>query len=170
MTSILPKDVMNALNENKPTKSNNALEKLLSSDIYLDPKWVDSWLKEQFIYAYYPQSIQVSQLRVRLFQNGEWKICPITESPAFAFIKGNELEYVEYISYKNKCINDGDTNTIDRYKELIEKLDKGFDEKSYIAVDEEYIVLDGQHRACYLLGKYGLEHKVNVVKIYRKRD
>ena len=56
--------------------------------------------------------------------------------------------------------------TTDRFDKLIESLDNGgYDPKSIILVNEYNVIKDGQHRACYLAYKYGLDHVVDVLQV-----
>lgn len=56
------------------------------------------------------------------------------------------------------------------FKKLIKSLDeKGYDIKvGGIFIDEYGVILEGQHRCCYYLHKYGPDHELKVVKLYRK--
>ena len=60
--------------------------------------------------------------------------------------------------------------TVKRYEELIKNIEKnGYnDEYPIIIKKEDKTIMDGQHRSCYLLKKYGEGYKVRVVKIKNK--
>lgn len=56
---------------------------------------------------------------------------------------------------------------VQRYRSLMSSVDKNsLIEKELISVNENNSILDGQHRACYLLHKHGADYQINVLKIY----
>ena len=56
--------------------------------------------------------------------------------------------------------------TTERFDKLIESMDKGgYDPKSIIMVNYYNVIKDGQHRACYLASKFGLDHEVDVLEV-----
>lgn len=56
--------------------------------------------------------------------------------------------------------------TAERFDELTRSMsEKGYDPRNIILVNELGILRDGQHRACFLAHKYGLDHKIRVLEI-----
>ena len=56
---------------------------------------------------------------------------------------------------------------VKKYKKLIKSIDKnGYSSNNYIVVNQNNSIIDGQHRACYLLHKYGKDLNIKVLKIY----
>ena len=53
------------------------------------------------------------------------------------------------------------------FDQLIESIHKNrHDERKIIVVDENNILLDGQHRACVLADMYGVDSYIKVLKIW----
>ncbi len=105
------------------------------------------------------------------------KYTSIKEWAPYQFLLGKEKDYIDYcLNYrrtdymnlddkkfeeyvKKNCIND--------YKVLIKKLEeKKYNKKYPIIIDENNnMILDGLHRASYLMYKYGENYKIKVLKI-----
>ncbi|MDR1413741.1 MAG: hypothetical protein LBI56_02265 [Puniceicoccales bacterium] len=112
------------------------------------------------------QNFKLKNLRVILFTKEGKKSDNIYNSPAFAFLEGNEKEYADYCAFKDQ-FKTGDFHSIARYRSLIESVSsKGFDKKNVIILNSKNEIIDGQHRACLLLKKFGPEHRVKVLKVF----
>ena len=102
---------------------------------------------------------------MKLTEDGYVKV-PLAEMPAYQYMHGNEAAYQEYMELNDKY-NPGHEHSMERIKALEENLEKtGYDARKYIAVDGENKILDGVHRACWLLQKYGENHEITVLKLY----
>ena len=97
------------------------------------------------------------------------KITTLYETDVYPYLsrtdegKNKYLKYCEtYPSYFRNETN---------YKNLIDEMkEQNYDiKKGAIVIDDNNFILDGQHRSCILLNKYGPFHKVQVVKIYTGR-
>ncbi len=57
--------------------------------------------------------------------------------------------------------------SINRYNTLIKSIEtSGFKEHSMPVIDKNNIIMDGQHRCCILLHKYGPDHVIKALKIH----
>ena len=112
------------------------------------------------------QTIKIKELYVNILFEDGWKKIPIQDSPVLKYQQGDEDAYKNYIEFKNQKIHDNNVNSIHRYKKLTSSLNKKYDLRSLIFVNGANVILDGQHRACWLLNKFGPEHEVDVIKIY----
>ncbi len=174
MIDIKPKEVMQKIDDyfaGKNPESQNPpktkLEEILSDkNIYLDKEWVDSWLSHQEIYDYYLEKRKVKDLFVHILYPNGWKKVPITDSPVYQYVLGNKQAYKCYMLFKNEKIQDGNVNSADRYGRLLNKLNKKYNSKSVVIVDGADVILDGQHRACWALQKFGENAELAVLKIY----
>ena len=55
----------------------------------------------------------------------------------------------------------------ERFDDLIKSIDKeGFRNENVIVVNEDNILMDGQHRCCYMMYKFGEDCKVPVLRLY----
>lgn len=53
-----------------------------------------------------------------------------------------------------------------KYKNLINSIrQNNFNPKKLPIINSDNIILDGQHRCCILMHKYGGEHKIPILKI-----
>ena len=57
--------------------------------------------------------------------------------------------------------------TKDRFDCLIESIrNNGYDKKKIIIVNDQNVLLDGQHRACVLASIFGINSEVRALKIW----
>lgn len=92
------------------------------------------------------------------------EIIPLSETHPFKYLQGNIKQYNQYTRINKKRF--GYSMTIDRFEELKESIDGGFDPMFMPVLDETNCLRDGQHRSCILLHKYGPEHTIKVIRIY----
>ena len=112
--------------------------------------------------SYKTKKIRLRDIRYRMGKEGE--IIPLSQCVPYRYLQGDTAAYEEY------CRIHAETGrplmSMERYDELISSMKKqGFDEEHIIMVDENNIVKDGQHRACWLAWKYGLDREVEVLQV-----
>lgn len=92
------------------------------------------------------------------------KIIPLEETWPYRFLQGNRDAYEEYCRiHKEKGYP---VMTPERFETLIQSIsDQGFNSKHIILVNELGVIRDGQHRACCIAHKNGLEHQIDVLQI-----
>lgn len=173
MSSITPEMVLNNIKKYiggdflKEQKKETKLAKLLKdTSIVLDQEWVDKWLSQRKIDAYWIERIQIGELLgMKLTEDGYKKVY-LQEMPAYQYMLGNHQVYEDYMQLNDEY-NPGHEHSLKRLEELMESLNQcGLDPKRYIAVDGENKILDGVHRACFLLKMHGKDANVNVLKLY----
>lgn len=173
MAAITPEMVFEAIKDyaenglEKKEEKKTKIEELLADDsIFLDEEWRDGWLATRELYAYWLEKVTIGKLfGMKLTEDGYVKV-PLAEMPAYQYMHGNEAAYQEYMELNDKY-NPGHEHSMERIKALEENLEKtGYDTRKYIVVDGENKILDGVHRACWLLHKYGENQEITVLKIY----
>ncbi len=118
-------------------------------------------LEGQKIKSYTVEKIELSKIR-RVWQGQTF--C-LEECAPYKYLLGNKTDYEEYCMYHKT--NNLPQMSEERFGKLIESIEnKGFDNKHLIVVNQNYVVLDGQHRACYLLYKYGAAFETDVLKVH----
>ena len=120
------------------------------------------WALDHFMVSYRTKKMRVGDIRYRMGKEGE--VIPLSECVPYRYLQGDTAAYEEY------CRIHAETErplmSVERYDELISSMkEQGFDEEHIIMVNEENIVKDGQHRACWLAWKYGLDHEVEVLEV-----
>jgi hypothetical protein len=95
------------------------------------------------------------------------QITSLYNSPAFAYLEGNEKAYEDYCNFKNP-IGGGDIHTVERFQALIDSVSgNGLrNEWGIVVVNHKNEIEDGQHRACLALKKFGPKHRLKVFKIF----
>lgn len=96
-------------------------------------------------------------------------IIPIKECAPYRYlVTGDAAVYEEYAAVNEKRFENVPQMSIDRFNQLIKSISRSdFDGTSkLIVVNEDNVIMDGQHRCCYLLYKYGENYQVPVLRIY----
>ena len=100
------------------------------------------------------------------------KIFSLYKTDAYMYLENpdnpnSKIRYQEYC--KNSCF-DYEIRGEKVFNELEDDISKNEynPTKGVIVVDQHRIIMDGQHRACILLKKYGPKYKVKVVMVKRK--
>ena len=104
----------------------------------------------------------------------EWdgKLYYLTDVSPYKYLQtGNKKIYEKYVQKaidRNICSENTVWNVKD-FDTLYESIKKhGYDPtKSVICVNENNVIIDGQHRACCLLYLYGANYEINVIKVTR---
>lgn len=97
------------------------------------------------------------------------KTTSLYDTDVYSFLLGTEKGKQKYKSYCDRC--HASFRNEENYKKLIdEMLMHDYDiTKGAIVIDENNFILDGQHRACITLFRYGPYHKVQVLKCFSGR-
>lgn len=73
------------------------------------------------------------------------------------------------LTYKEYCENNykktGFEMYVKRFDKLIENFNSGYDNLHLPVVNKNNILMDGQHRCCLLLHKYGGDYEIETIKI-----
>lgn len=186
MTAISPESIANIIAEyigdlssgrvkiDRPLPINKApllaYERIMSEpNIKLDKDWVEGWLKkweENGIYDYMFESVKLSELRFIKLTSQGYIAVPLSKSPAYQYLQGDVKAYSKYMKVNQKYNPQGERSE-KRFYELLESLSRnGYDDTNIIAVDAMYKILDGAHRAAWLMNKFGEDYEVTILKIY----
>jgi hypothetical protein len=92
------------------------------------------------------------------------KIIPLKDTYPYSYLQGSKSAYDDYCRmHKEKGYP---AMTPERFEELIRSLsEQGYDQKHIILVNELGVIRDGQHRACCIASKYGLDYEIEVMEI-----
>lgn len=96
----------------------------------------------------------------------EWKgqLIPLTECHPYKYLAGDIAQYREYV--RENALTHGFEMSEERFEKLRQSIELQYDEKKVPVLNENNILMDGQHRCCLLLHKYGPEHTIKVLKVY----
>ncbi len=108
---------------------------------------------------------EISKMKLKDIKR-EWQgeMLSLEDVSPFKFLQGDTKDYEEYCNiHQNKMRHNV---SVDKYKDLIKNIEeKGFDTKKIIVVGYNDEIVDGQHRCCYLLYKFGREYEIDVLKV-----
>lgn len=153
------------LPENKPPMT--PYEKIIADpNIHIDMEWAEGWLKDQELFAYSIEQVKISDLKfIKLTSQGD-TVVPLTKCPAYQHLQGDKKAYPRYMKLYQKYQPDTERSE-QRFMELLESLDRDdYDASSLIVVNGVNKIMDGAHRASWLMNKYGEDHVVTVLKVY----
>lgn len=86
----------------------------------------------------------------------------IKDSPNYKYLSGDKLQYMK------RCENEP-SHSCESFDGLITTLEKnGYDPKNIILVKQNDVIIDGAHRASWLVHKYGEDYEVNVLRLFIK--
>jgi hypothetical protein len=97
--------------------------------------------------------------------NRNWKgnILKLNECAPYAYLGGAKKEYVDYCN-ENKQLHKIEMS-VDRFDALLNNIEQnGYNPKSMPVLNaKDNVIMDGQHRSCYLLKKFGPEHRIKAL-------
>ncbi|MBE6461709.1 MAG: hypothetical protein E7006_02600 [Alphaproteobacteria bacterium] len=127
----------------------------------LDDEFFYRGLEGKKIRNYYVKRIALGDI------NRSWKgkIFKLHECAPYIYLKGNSQAYNRYCKENKRMFNiEMSQHRFDCLVSCIES--KGFNAKSMPVINAaDNVIMDGQHRSCYLLSKFGTEHKVRALFI-----
>lgn len=129
----------------------------------LDDEFVYFSLEHRLVRKYELVDIPLKDIRRRWAD----KDIPLAECPPYRYlVTGDPQVYEDYCS-RNKLYFDLDIMSRERFDELIASIEQnGFDKRNVVVVNGQNIIMDGQHRCCYMLYKYGEDYKIPCLRIY----
>lgn len=142
----------------------------------IDDDFMLRFLEHTQVYAYDLIDVPVNTLYVRRIEDGEEIHIPLRECSPYLYLKGDREQYQEYVSTlrrtdymlltKEQYEQESSKNGIARFEKLREDLDRnGYDPTHPIVIREDGEILDGQHRACWYLYRFGENASVKVLSL-----
>ena len=128
----------------------------------LDDEFVFFALEHRLIEDYELVNIRLGDIRRRWGK----AVIPLRECLPYRYlVSGDPAVYEEY-KRQNKAMYKLDIMSRERFDELMKSIDeKGFENENVIVVNHQNIILDGQHRCCYMLYKYGEDYEIPCLRI-----
>lgn len=119
-------------------------------------------LENSLMLDYHVTKMKLKDIKRQYFYDN---IISLKECEPYLYLCGDKEAYKKYTKFHQD--NNLPSMTEKRFKDLIKSIDKnGYDEKCILVVNEKNIILDGQHRACILLYKYGEEYEQKVLQVH----
>lgn len=133
------------------------------SKLNIDPYVID-YLKDRRFSDF--EIVEIPVGKIRRYLDG--KVYSLSKTVPYEFLE-NPKDEKEQERYKQYCIRakaDNPYRSLKHFMEMINVMDDYSLEVSPILVDQNYFIIDGQHRACVTLYKYGKNHRIKVLKVY----
>ncbi len=137
-------------------------------NIKFDEKWYNHYLSAVYVRACKTEKIKLKNLICRIKkEDGKWVNVPLYQSPMYKYLGSEDKEtYIKYHTLVDKTSKEY-VHNCENYEQLIKTLDEnGYDETRPICVKQNNEIIDGQHRASYLLKKFGEDYEITVFKLY----
>ncbi len=94
-------------------------------------------------------------------------IIPLTECHPYKYLISKDPSVYDEYCRLNKKLYGLDIMSRERFDKLIESIEKnGFDNNNAVILTGDNILIDGQHRCCYMLYKHGEDYKIPCVRLY----
>ena len=139
-------------------------ELLADNRFLLDPEFCYFELEMMRISKYEIVEMTLGSILRRWFDGKYYRL---KECAPYRYLTGDDEAYREYSRYHEE--HGLSMMTRERFQQLIESVERnGYDERHVLVVDQKNVIMDGQHRACILLAKYGEAHQVKVLKVWRE--
>ena len=140
--------------------------RLLNDDRFvLNDEFFYLSLEGRKIKNYYLQDIALKDI------NRSWKgeIFKLDQCAPYEYLKNKSVDAYQEYCEENKSKSKFEMS-VDRFDSLIQSIDaNGFDSKFVPVINAtNNVIMDGQHRCCYLLKKFGPDHKVKALFIEKE--
>lgn len=92
---------------------------------------------------------------------------PLEETMPYQYLVTRDPAIYEEYCRQNEEYYNLSIMSLERFEELIDSMEKnGFNEKDVIVVNQDNLLMDGQHRCCYMLYKYGGDYEIPALRVY----
>ena len=140
-------------------------EDVLKSDerFFIYDRNVNRLLKEHPVSSYRVKYVKVGMILRKYSQR--FRVVPLYQTNVYKYLEGGEEGKKAYEEFKKVC-NYSPLRSEEIYNNLIQQIDNSdYDiKKGAVVVDQHNLILDGMHRSCILLHKYGANHRIQVVQ------
>jgi len=127
--------------------------------IDIEPILVKTWKRDK---------IPVGQI---LREISRTSLIKLSDTLPYQYLVTRDSDVYEQYQKYNKEVWGNDLMSKDRFDSLIESFESNGDtHEKDIVVDDRNAIMDGQHRSCLLLYKYGPQYMVDVVRCVRYDD
>ena len=137
------------------------------TSILLDDTYKKLILEQTKVYHYEIENIQVNQLQAHVMMaDDKFDYVMLEDTPAYAMAQGDKEVYRKYIEKLNNGVH-----SVLKFEQLLKDMEQqGYDARRYIVTDEDNKILDGMHRAAWIMARKGKDTIVPVLKIFRLNE
>ncbi len=153
-------------NELRRERENSSLILLENCDFKIDYDFFYKSLESRQLRSFEIKYVRVGDIK-RKWIDG--MIYSLDQCSPYKYLNGDIGSYENYCNINEE--KTGFRNSKDRFDNLIKSMKVKFDEKFIPVLNDQLIVMDGQHRLCFLLNKYGHDYMAKcLVLSFLKRD
>ena len=143
------------------SQKTSSLRLLADNRFDLDADFFYKTLETRKVKTYCIHKIRIGDINRKWIDGNLYKL---KDCSPFMYLSGDKERY------KNYCKINNETSKFeiseDKFNHLIASMDKGYNPKQMPVIHStENILMDGQHRLCYLLNKYGEDYEVECLHL-----
>lgn len=175
MSEIIAWDILKAVKEKEydyvfcRLREYNFENKAVGIPITLDQEYKENYLRKYPVYSCEQTSVQLQDLQAIVPTDMGFKWVHVEDTPCYQMLCKDSGEYELYIDLLRTEYEDK-IHSPERYQELLSSLAKeGYRQKDMIIVSPDLKILDGQHRAAWLLKTHGPLSKTDALMVYELR-
>lgn len=144
----------------------NGVRILKDPKVHIDDRFAFDCIEPSLIKDWNFINIRLKDIKREYTPGG--KLIPLSETLPYKYLVTRDPSiYKEYCEY-NWNVWRSEQMSQQRFDSLIESLDNnGIKNEKNIILADDNIIWDGQHRCCWLLYKYGQDHKIEVLHCNR---
>ncbi len=130
----------------------------------LDYEFFYKVIESRKLYSYSVREIRLGDIK-RRWDDGT--VSALDEVVPFKYLSGGDAGKVQYEAYcRDNADRTGFAMSVGKYDALIGIMERdGFDSRKMPVLTRGNLLMDGQHRCCWLLHKYGPDHKISVLHL-----
>ena len=142
-------------------------EDIMSDDRFYIDEWNLNRLLERPVKRIKIKKIKVGNINRYL----DLRITDLQDTDVYRYLNQTEEDKNQYEKYCSEYCSDNDSRGIKFYDKLIEEFDiSNYDlKKGAICIDAYNSIIEGQHRSCIILKKYGESQVIDVVQFVFKQ-
>lgn len=143
----------------------NGARILNDPSVHVDDRFAFECIEPRLIRSWRFVNIKVGDIKRKPFPNKESLVC-LSETLPYKYLVTRVPEiYKEYCEY-NRTVWRNDLMSQGRFDKLISSLETNGETKdNNIVLSDNNIIIDGQHRCCWFLYKYGPDYIINALLI-----
>lgn len=156
------------------SNSQTAIKRLCEEEGWkIDDAYVAAFLKQRNVYHYERKKVKLKDLAAIVMTESGFQWRPIKNTPAYYFLQDSvegKKKYRAYISLLQEKYYDT-VHSEQRYTKLASNLNlNGYNAKSPLLSTPDLKLLDGQHRAAWLLHQFAEDYEIELIIIYSLLD
>lgn len=134
-----------------------------------DRFYIDEWNLDKFVAHKKIRKYRIKYIQLgSILRNLNKEIYELSKTDVYRYLEQDVVTEKDYEQYRRLCSGDDYIHhTLKSFQDLQEQLENTeYDiKKGAVVIDQFRCIIDGQHRSCILLKKYGPAYEIPVVQV-----